>query len=810
MNDSNSIQPQFAITGKKNNIKELLLKYLSFWPLFIIFIAVSIFIGYTYLRYAIPKYMASAKILISDKSMLSADRGDLVTEAVFGARPTNMSNELQFMQSGELIKEVVKKKELNITYSISGTIKTVELYKTSPIKLVPLEIYDSASIKTFKITAINKRGGVFEISPKKHISFYWDSTITWAGIKFVLKRLNPLLRLDADKFITIRWMPPAIASYEFQRSLKIIPFSNQTTIISLQMPTATPRKATDFLDGLIDEFIEGDIRKKKEYALKLIQFIDERLVDVTNELDSIETEMMIFRQKNRFLSVSSEFGYLQGKVMPVEGRKDDMELNIKLIGLLEDYLNTKANKDKLLPSTLGLGDNVLNLSIGEYNNLQRQKDLVINSSTKKGVEVAKFNEQLQEIKGNILISLKNLRDQYNFRLNDDSVKIDYYLGKEFTVPEKLRMEEAILRRKTLKQDLFNYLQRKKEETEISSASTKSNYEKMDPAVASGEPFTPKVGQIKMMSVLFGFLFPVLLIYIIDLLNDKVKTKDDILNNTNLPIVGEINHATSIDEVVIKNSRSIISEQFRVLRSNLQYFAGDHPIKTILVTSSISGEGKSFISLNLACVLSVTAKKVALLEFDLRKLKSLKTIGNENIQSGITNYLINQISDPIEIARTIPDYPHLHIFNTGHLPPNPAELIISDRTKLFMDWLKANYDYIIIDSAPVGLVSDSFALADYSDITLYILRQRYTHKKQLDFINKTAIIESKLKKVALVVNDLKIKGRHGYYGYAGNYGDGYYYGYKYKGHGYYTQEKEINFWKRIKQIFFKSKESKLKR
>jgi len=284
------------------------------------------------------------------------------------------------------------------------------------------------------------------------------------------------------------------------------------------------------------------------------------------------------------------------------------------------------------------------------------------------------------------------------------------------------------------------------------------------------------------------LIPVLVIYALDMLNDKLTTRDDIVRRTHLPIVGEISHVDkTLSNIIVGQSRNMIAEQFRILRSNLQFMIknGNESSRVFLITSSISGEGKSFISLNLAAVISLSGKKVALMEFDLRKMRSHRYEGERQNSKGITNYLIGQTDNPAEVITSLDKFPQLHIFRSGPIPPNPGELVMGEKVKGLFDWLKANYDYIVIDSAPVGLVSDSFAFVQFSDAILYVLRQRYTFKKQIEFLDDITK-QGKLQHVALIVNDVHMGGKYGYYGYGYGYGYGYIYrygfGYRY-GYGY---------------------------
>jgi capsular exopolysaccharide synthesis family protein len=317
------------------------------------------------------------------------------------------------------------------------------------------------------------------------------------------------------------------------------------------------------------------------------------------------------------------------------------------------------------------------------------------------------------------------------------------------------------------------LLQKREETAIASISNKSNYSTIDKAGYSLKPIEPQESRLKTFAMLLGLVIPIAIIYLADLLNDKIISKKEIVAKTGAPIVAEITHYDGQDDMVIKKTRSVIAEQFRILRSNLQFLipaTEDNKTKVFLVCSTISGEGKSFVSNNLAGVLELTNKKVALLEFDLRKLKSINSIENEKFNRGITNYLVGQEDDLNKLFYSVNEFPNLHVFKTGPLPPNPAELMIGERMELLFKNLKANYDYIVLDSSPAGLVGDAFALDKFSDATVFIVRQRYSIKKQLDFISELKET-GKFKNLVIVVNDINESVRNNYYGYGKAYGNG---------------------------------------
>jgi len=503
--------------------------------------------------------------------------------------------------------------------------------------------------------------------------------------------------------------------------------------------------------------------------------------------------------------------YYQNKYGQTENRLDEAFIDTAVIRLIEDYVKDDRNRFKKIFSPLGLGDPSLAATIGKYNELVAERDKAAYENPNDNIIMTSIENNLENMRANVLISLGNVKRAYGLKIQIFNERNDEYNAKMGEIPDKNALELELKKQKELKERLYLYLLQKREETAIAAISSKSNYSSIDPASFSVVPIEPKESQIKTFAFILGLVIPIGLLYLLDLMNDKIISRNDITSRSMIAIVGEISHLEGQDELVVNKSRSMIAEQFRIMRSNLQFllpFTKDTNAKTFLITSTISGEGKSFISTNLAGVLELTGKKVALLEFDLRKLKSLKIIRNEEFNKGITNFLIGQTDNLDDLAYYIDDFPNLHVYKTGPLPPNPSEIMISERMGLLFEKLKASYDYIVIDSSPVGLVSDAFALEQYTDATIYIVRQRYSLKKKIGFINELKS-SGKLRNMVLVINDINPSGKYGYYGYGytygyrNNYGYGGYYGNNYYGaygksnkdNAYFDEEKP-GFWKRL--------------
>ena len=810
-NTSNNLKPftEQVEPKRKFSLRENVIKYLSYLPLFIFCLVVAIGSALLYIRYKVPIYKASVQVLVNINQNQNSIQQDLIREAVSGVRPINLDNEMQLIRSKKLLERVIKNGNFNLTFSKEGNIKTYDAYKSVPFLFQMVSMKDTTQTIQLKINKLTDTGGEIDFLGTKKI-FKWNDTVTFNQLTFIFAK-NATSFYGLTDTYKIVWKPVRLAASEIQGNITVTSFGTKTSIIILSLTGENRKKCEDFLNAYVKEIIKSDVELKQETSVNTVDFIQSRLDIVAKEMGLVEDNFLDFRKKSRFLDILSESVYYQTRVSEAEKAVNNWNLEIGLLRLIEEYLNKNVpnGKTKLIPSNLSIDDLAFNGMIIKYNELQTKKEAQLPILTEDNSILMDLNNQLKETKTNILIAAANLIKAKELRIKTLQDRNTDDLGKLSQLPEKDKVTQDIQRQKAIKEKLFLYLLQKREETAIASISTTSNYQAMDVAGSSGVPIEPKTEQIKTFAIVFGLLIPILFIYLVDLLNDKVTVRHDITDKTDIPIVGEISHVDTGQSIVVENSRNIVAEQFRIFRSNLQFVLpkdDNKEAKTLLVTSSISGEGKSFISLNLACVLALSGKRVALLEFDLRKLKSITIPELENTENkGITNYLIGQNENIEGIYKTLKSYPTLNVFRTGPIPPNPAELIISNKMENLFAFLKANYDYIVIDSAPVGLVSDSFSLNKYADIVLYIVRQRYTFKKQLEFINDLKR-EGKLKNLALVINDVNLAGRYGYYGYGYGYGYGYMYKYGYGNNKYiYGGKKTDPYFNENKKGYFDSTE-----
>ena len=774
-------------TGKFSP-SDIFYKYLAHIHYFIISIGVCVLSGVAYLRYTTPKYESSMQVLLksSNDSKITGRQGDLVSIAMYGNSDININNEIEKLKSEKTFTEMIVKNKFNIYYFNQGKIKISNLHTMVPFELVPVNIADSNKRVTIKFVVTDNNGFyLMKGSEKSNRQTKWSELFEIDGSVFKAVLKPDWTSLGNDVYITT-WENPAERTRELLGQITIKQKDNVSTILRISIINENAFLGRAILDAMAREFNDASINSKNANAENTINFINNRLDSLTSEILALESSFKLQNDDNSFLSVEQQSSMFFGKLGESEKQIEALELNNELATLVFNYVQNPKTRDKIVPSTLGLPDITLGTMITAYNSLQMQREKEAPNLPVDGLLMRQLNTQINEVRSSILESISLLKTSIAKQKEDIISKNTLYKEYLSQIPEKQKLQAELLRQRQVKENLYLYLLQKREETAIATASTSASYEQLNAASSVKKQVEPDADKIKLFSFLLGLLIPIGIIYVKDQLNDRVMLRDQILNETNLPIIGEIGHVDNNKSLVVAHkSRSIISEQFRIIRSNINILSETKNVKTILVTSTVSGEGKSFVSINMAAVLALAGKRVALLEFDLRRPKILSNLGIQKTGVGISNYLLG-MSNEQEICTQFEAFPNLDIYPSGIVPPNPAELMLSKNNEKLFDYLKTSYDYIIIDSAPVGLVSDTLSLTKFVDMSLYIVRHRYTFKRQLSFI-KDMNAEGKLPNLNIVVNDLRIGARYGYYGYGNSKGYGYGYGYYY-GYGAKTQNK----------------------
>jgi len=805
MSDLQNIRP----TEQKKNVlqdvapparlsgKEIVYKYIVFLPLFIVSISIALSIAYINIRYQIPIFTSSITLLIKDDKSSRGGGEDLILENLTSyKKKTNLSNEIEMIKSASMLGRVAKILNLNWQYFNEGNIKKVELYGgNTTLRASWVDISDSSVPATLII--VRKRESTYiEFGPNR-----FKKILSGDIVEFPKGKMRVYFdpnEIQKDNKYIISYLPTMSVGAALASALQIRQLSKETSILKLSIDQEVPQKGRDVLNTLVNVYNEVNVEDKNKIVDNTIRFIDDRLDVLTQDLGKVEGDLQTFLQTHDIVGSFDELAATQyAESAELKNKMVQQDYNIKVIGLVKEYISTPQKKYDLVPTSLGISDNTLSGLIGNFNILQQKRQEMLRGASvdhpyiKRGID-----REIEKVRLNILENLKVIYNSSNILNQDTKNNYDETVKKLKESPELQREKVEIERQLGIKEKLYLFLLQKREESEITRASTIGNSVPIDAAV-SGAQVSPNVGGIYRSAFVIGLLIPIIFIYLIDLLNDKIINRNDIARVTAAPIVGEVAHHSSQNRVLVVSNkdRSVLAEQFRILRTNIGFLLSPSiKCPVLLVTSSIAGEGKTFCSMNLAAVWGIAGKKTVILELDLRKPKIAKSLGMVN-EKGITNFLLGQVSAE-SIPIPIPNTENLYIVPAGIIPPNPSEMIMDPRMGEFVNYLKTRFDLIIIDSAPVGLVSDSKIIAKLADATIYLIRQRFTVKKQLPFINEL-YTQALLPNIGILVNDVKIGGINSYYGYGYGYGYGYSYNYSYN---YRYGSDKITPWTKIKSLF----------
>jgi len=751
------------------SVRDLFYKYIRFFPYFLLSVALALLIAFTYLRYASQVYSAGGSMLIKSETK-GRQSSDKVEDIIMGgSRSENIQNEIEILKSRPLMTRVVNKLDLQYSYIAKGRIKDQNVYKQAPFLVQAFKIADSSRSFSMNIKFINKNQ--FHIN-NEATAFSFDQVFeNGNGVFRLQKRAEPAAGAEYQ----LSWQPAERVATDLAGSVQVQPKVGGTGILLIGMEASNPYLAADIINNLMVQYDSMTIEQNNFSTDQMLGFIDIRLDKLKGELDSIQEILLDYRQKNKLINVETQSENSFEKITAADQLVNEQQMKVAVADMVDDYLKDKQNQYNkvVVPSSLGLEDLTLNELVNGYNKAQIERKAFLESDIPPNHPKVKEAEAIiEQQRQMVLENLKNIRSSYNAAIAALSRKSASEQNELQALPYKMKEMIDLDRQVTTKLALYSLLEGKREEGAISRASTISNSNIIDKASANTIPVKPDKRTIQLMAVLLGLAFPALIIFLKEILNDKVTTRFDVEKITQVPILGEVGHSFSGNTLVVnKTSRGMVAEQFRSIRSNLQYIISKIEKPIILVTSSFSGEGKSFVSTNMAAVLALTGKKTIILEFDIRKPKVLAGLGLGR-RPGISNFLVGK-AELKDLVMPIPGHENLFVLACGPIPPNPAELLLDQKITELFDWVRSEFDVTLVDTAPVGMVSDALTLGKFADCTLYLVRQGRTFKKQVALIDEL-YRDSKLPKVSIVINDVKIKAGYGYYGY-GRYGYGYSYG-----------------------------------
>jgi len=753
--------------------REVFFRYVPYAPWIILSLILSLVFSYVKLRYEHKIYAVNSTMMVRepDEGRMKSDK---IEEMLFNTSEKNINDEIQVIKTSHIAMRVVKSLGLQLLYFNKGSILTSMINPSeSPFRMQILELPDTLKKFDLNINILDEER--FQFGEKGKIQKFNEPFTTERGKFLILRKPISLKNYVTNEFLVTYASIPE-RGQEMLSYLNALPSGESTNIMRLILEIEAPGLGVDILNQWMAEYQKSGFDEKKKSNTYALDFIDEQLNAATKELSFVEKDLKNFRQRNLLLDPESQSQTMISALKDLEEEITARSIQLQLVDNLISYISDTKNPYRQVGSMLSVEEPTLASQIMEFNKLQVQRATMLPTTPRSNPMMISLETAIEKLRQDILQNLQNVKQGYGIGVESLKERNNSANRIMSRMPEQQRELLEITRRQKILEGLYQILLEKKLETAISSAATVSNVVVLEPASSSQLPIRPNRQGTYMLAVLIGLGIPAFVAFLMEYLNDKVRSRQDVVSSTQAPIIGEIGHSAIGEALVVRaSSRKFISEQFKIIRTNLQYIIPEKDKIVVLVTSSTSGEGKSFIATNVGAVIALSGKKTAILEFDIRKPKILSGLGMTK-QKGVTNYIIGSI--PFEdLIVPVPGIENLDVIPCGPIPPNPSELLLDDRLNAFLQKIKDHYEAVVIDTAPVGLVSDAMVIGKHADVSLYVVRHNYTYRKQLQLMDE--IYSSKrLPRLSILLNDIQAQaGSYGsYYGYGGygygNYGYGY--------------------------------------
>ena len=765
------------------------------WQWFVLSLIICLSAAAIMLRYTTPMYQSYAKLLIKDDNNggRRGGRSYIANSSTLGmmTNTEGIDNEMEILKSTALATEAVKQLKLYTVYTLEGRIKDHLLYKNQPVN-VDLDMAHIETLKRPISLVIDKdENGKLHVTgtytyvpedPDKPSKTYainrtFDALpariITSVGIiTFTANTLSPMPD-DRNELVTI--YPPKMIAGKYSGALTVNQLSKSTSIAGLTLTDEMPQRANDYLKQLVFSYNMQANEDKNEIAMRTEQFINSRLEKINTELGATEGSLEATKRQYKIVNPEATGALGFTNTDQFTQKLADMDMQIELLRSLQQYMNEPGNKYQTLPSNVGLNDAAASTLINDYNKIVMERNRLLRSANENSPTITPLTAQLDDLSSSIRRAMTQV--QRNAQIQRNSILQEYnrYSSMIYSSPEQERVLNQIGRQQEVKSGLYLMLLQKREENSISLAATADKGKLIDDPVSFGQ-ISPKKSIILLIALVIGLAIPTIVLFLINFFRYKIEGHEDVAHLTTLPIIGDVAIAsetakTKADIVVHENKNNVMEEVFRSIRSNIQFMLKEDQ-KVIMFTSTTSGEGKTFTAANLAVSFALLGKKVLVMGLDIRKprLTNLFELKDKNI--GITNLLVHDNPTHEDICANILNSGvnrNLDIMPAGPIPPNPAELVSRESLDNIFAALRKEYDYIIVDTAPVGLVTDTLMIARVADLTVYMCRADYTPKSSFEFINSLSA-QKKLPQVSIVINGIDMsKKKYGYYYGYGKYG-----------------------------------------
>lgn len=755
------------------NYQRLLSRVLKYWYVVALSLGLTLFSTYLINRYAVRIYPVTMSILIKEAKEVSGGAEILYNNPLIqGYR--NYYNELYIIKSYPLVQDVVGELGFTTSFYKTGNVKTSEVYKAVPVDIKFMN--NNVLPAKFQFTILSKDN--FELRPYKGENvlneksiFHYDDTISYYKNNFIVTRNQ---NSDIDKYVgdsyILQFIPLLQVAGSYIGRLNVDWAEQGASVVNLDIKGTLPEKEIDFLNKLVEVYINKDLEKKRQTAARSLEFIEKQLNDISDSLLWYETQLENFKENNAVIDLSNQAEKVLLKIEAFDDQLSTISVYDRYLDYLKKHISDDENLDHVvLPVSVGINDPVLIALVSKMVEIQLQIKSYSSSQQKNNPYLLQMKSSLKNVKGSISESIENIEATNEIEREEIKRNISRYEIELAKLPNAERKLITIQRNYKFSENLYNFLSQKRTEAGITKASATSDINMINPAMRKGGAISPNVRRNYLVGIVLGLGFPAILFFLLEYFNNKVQSKEDIERLSEIPFSGMIGHNISDNNLVVYNrSKSAVSESFRSLRSNLNYFTENEDKKIFLVTSSISGEGKTFTSINLGTVLAYSGKKTIIVGADMRKPKIFNDFNLEN-DKGLSNILSRTIEMKNAIQQTFVE--NLYLISAGPIPPNPSEMLMKREMEQLLKNLLNEFDYVILDSPPVALVTDAFVLSKFADHTIFITRQGVTPLQAVKNIGDF-YQEGKIKKMSVVLND--IKNNHVGYGY----------GYGYGGHSYY--------------------------
>lgn len=772
------------------DLREIFYTYLSYWKWIVFSVCIFLLLGvFAYMSWP-RKYEASTSVILKEEGSKASSNSALGNLESLGLLSTtnNVDNEVAVFSSPNLVRQAVDTLSLYATYWQKGWFRNKEVYKDCPY-VIELEGVKPGNLKGNIELSIgaSKEGfadvsGIYALNKKKIELTGGELKLPCAIdlpnkegrvlIYMRTKTANQLLEsdenpLDFDYKVYISNTQTAVEN--LLAAINVESTSKTSSVLNISLRATNSQKAVDFLSQLVAIYNKNNVADNGEIALNTTRFVNERLLSISGELKNIENKVVSYKRQEGITDVSAETKVFLEQNAEVEKKRIDAETQLNLVQLVEDYVNKSENQSKLIPN-LGITDQGLASIITEYNNQLLNYERIERSTNEDNPARIRALAALKNTRQSIQSAILNVKRAMNINKKDLATQAGELASRKRSIPEQEYGLTEILRQQQVIQSIYIFLMQTREQSNITLAATSDKAKVISDPIPGSLPVSPKRNIIFLAFFILGLIVPIVVIYLRNFFKVHISNREELEHLADPNVIGEIIRKEDPEVLVVrKNSTTPVAELFRALRNNIQFILNEPDKKVILITSTVPNEGKTFISVNLAGSFALSEKKVLLIGMDIRNPQLALDMGFAK-GKGLTSYLTGDAAWESMIAH-VPEYPNLDILQAGVIPPNPNELLMNPRLEQLLEEVRGKYDYILIDSAPVGVVSDTLLVAKYADTTVYVSRENVTPKEAVTFINKL-YREKRLPKMYLVINDVNALGNNKKYGYKYKYGYGY--------------------------------------